>query len=501
MAYLVGIERPEARGIRREHLIAHNNLAVLVKTELELRIRNDDALGKRIVGALLVKRDRVVAKLRRVLEALARELLLEVLDGLLEGNVLIVVADLRLRGRCVDGLRQLFRFLQALGKLDAAHGAVLAVALPAGAGDVAANDALHREHRELLHKHAVAFETGLPEILRHILRIHRNHVVLHDVLRIIEPEFRHLGKHGTLLRNRVVENHIKAADAVRRNQNHVLTDVINLSDFSFLYRTKLFHFTGSFRFSFDISITLRSHRNVPDVTADLFLDVLHILLCSLRQILPLADAADITLPAVHVGDYRLAGFQRCREREVIDNLAVQFVVRTNRNLVHVAHDVHLRKGDVRSSLAFNAVARRNNINRADSSRTAGLCTVLAAGLTKLLCLRTEPLAHERPLADARRVSLHNADHLINLRGRKSRTDRGKCRYRVRRSRVRIDAVIKVAQRTELCLEKDALARLRSLLQNLAGVADERTEDLAVLVKPSLKLLVRDRRSAVHARER
>ena len=67
-------------------------------------------------------------------------------------------------------------------------------------------------------------------------------MVLYNVLREIEPEFRHLRQNGSLLGDDVVENYIEAADAVRCNKNHVLADIINFSYFAFLDGKILFHF-------------------------------------------------------------------------------------------------------------------------------------------------------------------------------------------------------------------------------------------------------------------
>ena len=42
LARLVTFKRPETAGIRRQHLVAENDISILVETEFELRVRNDD---------------------------------------------------------------------------------------------------------------------------------------------------------------------------------------------------------------------------------------------------------------------------------------------------------------------------------------------------------------------------------------------------------------------------------------------------------------------------
>ena len=134
VAGLIALQQPEAAGIGGEHLIAQHHVAVLIQTKLELGIGNDDAAAQGIRGALLVQGNGVVPQLGGVVLAVAGELLFQHLNALFVADVLIVVADLSLGGRSVDGLGQLLGFLQALGQADAADGAVLLVAGPAAAG-------------------------------------------------------------------------------------------------------------------------------------------------------------------------------------------------------------------------------------------------------------------------------------------------------------------------------------------------------------------------------
>ena len=83
------------------------------------------------------------------------------LGGLLERDVLVVVADLGLgRGR-EHRLGELRRLQQSLRQPLAVHGPVGAVLLPGRAGDVAADDALDRQHLGAAAQHDAAAQLGL----------------------------------------------------------------------------------------------------------------------------------------------------------------------------------------------------------------------------------------------------------------------------------------------------------------------------------------------------
>ena len=126
---------------------------VAVEAELELRVGEDHAALARVRGDRLVDGDRDVAQ---PLGQLARA------DELgRRGQVdRLVVALVRLRRRGEDRLRQLLGLLQPGGQLDPGDGAGGLVVLPARAGDVAAHDALDREHLEPLDAQRAAAQLG-----------------------------------------------------------------------------------------------------------------------------------------------------------------------------------------------------------------------------------------------------------------------------------------------------------------------------------------------------
>ena len=71
---LVLVSWPETGAVGCEHLIAEDEIAVLIQAELEFGIRNDDAAASRVIRTFLVKRDGIIAELGRVFFAFAREI-------------------------------------------------------------------------------------------------------------------------------------------------------------------------------------------------------------------------------------------------------------------------------------------------------------------------------------------------------------------------------------------------------------------------------------------
>src|SRR5215210_7014473 len=142
------VRGPEAGGVRRERLVGEDESAVGVDAELELRVGDDDAALQRMCGGELVQGERGRLDLTEPL--IAHE------PGRGREVDVLVVTLLRLRGGREDRLGKPVRFPQPGRELVAAHDARPRVVLPARAGQVAAHDALDREHLEPLALHRAA---------------------------------------------------------------------------------------------------------------------------------------------------------------------------------------------------------------------------------------------------------------------------------------------------------------------------------------------------------
>ena len=139
-ARLVVLGRPVARGVGRQDLVADDQLAGRVEPELELGVGQDHAVRG---GRGRPRRSRARSRRRRTL--LHQLAVADQGGGLLEVDRL-VVADVGLRRGREDRLGQLLGLLQARGQRDPRDRSGGLVVLPAGAGDVAADDALDRQH-------------------------------------------------------------------------------------------------------------------------------------------------------------------------------------------------------------------------------------------------------------------------------------------------------------------------------------------------------------------
>ena len=203
---LVGRGDPVPRGIGRVDLVDQADHSVLVLAELVLRVHQDESV---LVGHLLPEREQLARLLRAVVPVLlAHE---PALHHVLGRDQLVVLV--RLRRRRDQVLPELLVLLEALGQVDAAvlpH-AVLVVRPQRRRRrprDVPAHHELDRERR------ALAAD-------RHVRVRNRQHVVRHDVLRLLEPPRGGQVQHLSLERHRA-QLAIEARHAIRRDQNHLV---------------------------------------------------------------------------------------------------------------------------------------------------------------------------------------------------------------------------------------------------------------------------------------
>ena len=116
-----------------------------------------------------------------------------------------------------------------------ADGAVLLVALPRGAGYVAADDTLERDHLQLLDKHRASLEFLVAlEGFGVFVYVGGDDVVLHDILRETEPEHRESVEDFALAVDRGGHYYVVGGDAVGGDDEELsLARVEYLSYFAF----------------------------------------------------------------------------------------------------------------------------------------------------------------------------------------------------------------------------------------------------------------------------
>ena len=169
-------------------------------------------------------------------------------DGLFKGDILIVITEISLGGRSIDGFRKLVRLLEAFRKLDTANSTVLLIGSPAGTGDITTNDTFYRKHLKLLNLHDMSLEFFLLEEFRKICKVGRNHMIRKDILSVVKPELGHAGKDCALINDLVLKNYIKCGDTICRIHYDCVANVIDLSYFTFLNGFQLGTHESNFSF-------------------------------------------------------------------------------------------------------------------------------------------------------------------------------------------------------------------------------------------------------------
>ena len=223
LAGLVAVRRPEPRRVGRHGLVDEDQLAV-EDAELELGVGDDDAALQGVGRAERVELQRRVAHLLRHLPA-------DEVDGRLERDVLVVVADGGLGRRREERLREPAGLDEALRQVDPAHLAGLLVVLAPRPGEVAAHDGLHRQRLGPVHDHRPAGEVPVLRVGAERVRVHQ--VVGDDGVGLLEPEVGDLGEHGALVGDRRRQDDVEGGEAVADDDEHlvgrVLVDVAHLA--------------------------------------------------------------------------------------------------------------------------------------------------------------------------------------------------------------------------------------------------------------------------------
>src|SRR5690349_21319704 len=159
-----------------------------------------------------------------------------------------------------------------------------------------------------------------------------------------------------------------------------------------------------------------------DRRADQFLDIAHILDCLSRKLAPAPCAGRGSLPAferlVDGLDPRLLTLPR---RKIIDHFAVEFVAGANLDLLEAIEDIELCERDPADAVIGNRLAHQHRVEPAATALAPGnrpeLVTALAQELPDFILL----FCREGPLADARRVRLGDAKHIMQGAGANART--------------------------------------------------------------------------------
>ncbi len=147
------------------------------------------------------------------------QLVAEELAGLAEGDVLVVLPLLRLRGRREDRRIEPLALLEPLGEGLAGERPALPVLLPGRAGDVAAHDALDQHGLGAVDQHRAAGPCRAARLQMGVaghdaVGVHRDQVVRDLVLELLEPPRRHQREHLALAGDGLGKHDVERAHAV-----------------------------------------------------------------------------------------------------------------------------------------------------------------------------------------------------------------------------------------------------------------------------------------------
>ena len=111
-------------------------------------------------------------------------------------------------------------------------------------------------------------------------------------------------------------------------------------------------------------------------------------------------------------------------------LAVEFVGLADLHLVEFAENIEQSDRQAVDAADACAVTGGDGIEPAASPRTARDGSIFVPGLANMLSDIVVEFGRKRPLADARRICLGNAEHIVERAGTQPRPRRGLCGHRV-----------------------------------------------------------------------
>ena len=229
-AWLIAIGRPEARRIGSQDLVDDEQRPVGGATELEFRVRDDDAVLGRIRPSGFVQ-----AETRR-LEPL-RRLAAHRSCNVSEAHVLVVTRFRLGRGR-KDRWVQALAFSKAFRQPLAGERARLLVLRPCRAGEVATHDTFEWHGCRALRQHRPPSELlAMCSEFRHaandLIDVGAEAVVGHHCGEKLEPEGAHLREYRALVWHGLSHDDVERADTIAGDeQQGRIIDGVDFADFT-----------------------------------------------------------------------------------------------------------------------------------------------------------------------------------------------------------------------------------------------------------------------------
>ena len=143
-----------------------------------------------------------------------------------------MIAHSGLGGGGEENFIQLFSLLITGAQLNAADFTGFLIIFPAGAHEIAANNALNGNHLSLADDQGTALEIfGVGFQLFAGGHISRKQMVGH-ILEKIEPEQRNLGEHFTFAGHSAGEHHVKSTQTVCGDEKKCIAQIVDITDFA-----------------------------------------------------------------------------------------------------------------------------------------------------------------------------------------------------------------------------------------------------------------------------
>ena len=207
--------------------------------------------------------------------------------------------------------------------------------------------------------------------------------------------------------------------------------------------------------NFDYLVPPRADTHIPNRSAGQILQAIDIRSGRRRQIRKPSDVRQPLLPT----RYHLIDRLDSRDRlhvggHAIDLLSVQPIAHSDRYLGKRVQDIQLRHRESGEPIHPDCVPDHDGVKPSASPRPPRRRAKLASEFPNPLGDRRFCFGGQGPIADPRRVRLHDAQDRIDRRGADADADRGAAGGRVGRRDIGIGAVIDIEQRALRAFEQD-----------------------------------------------
>src|SRR5512145_117043 len=188
------------------------------------------------------------------------------------------------------------------------------------------------------------------------------------------------------------------------------------------------------------------------------------------------DANRALHPARKLLVARVAAFQLFgADRQNLGKVALELVADADLYRVDPVEYVELGDAQAGDAVQLDRALERRSVEPAGAPRPAGGGAEFLSALAQVLPDVVRELGRERPAADARRIRLCNADHIVQVVRADARAGRRGAGDAVRRGDERVRAVVDVEERALRAFEEQVLSGAVRMVEGTWHVGDQRRE--------------------------